>query len=107
MSPHFDSFSQSSTSEDQIKYDVIAGRDVAFVFRVYPPFTYDPQTRCPRIKPNMEIVMLGHQTLNMLCDKIVCRDMFMEAGGDISDYPDTHNRMRLGVSETTNRITAA
>lgn len=75
------------------------GQDVAFVFRVYPPFTYDPQVRCPRIKPNMEIVMLGHQTLNMLCDKIVCRDSYMEAGGDISETPDIPVRMRLGVSK--------
>ena len=42
--------------------------------------------------------MLGHQTLNMLCDKIICRDAYMEAGGDISHNPDIPARMRLGVS---------
>lgn len=42
--------------------------------------------------------MLGHQTLNLFCDKIVCAESYMEVGGDISETPDLPVRQRLGVS---------
>lgn len=78
-------------------YDVKPGHDVIFLFKVYPPFTYDPNRRHHSVKPSVEIAMLGHQTLNLFCDKIVCNDKYMEVGGDISETPDTPVKIRLGV----------
>lgn len=75
------------------------GKDVVFVFRVYPPYTYNPHGRTHIPKHNMEIVMLGDQTLNLFCDKIVCGESYMEVGGDISEKPDIPIRTRLGVSK--------
>lgn len=77
-------------------YDVTPGKDVVFVFRVYPPYTYNPHGRTHIPKHNMEIVMLGDQTLNLFCDKIVCGESYMEVGGDISEKPDIPIRTRLG-----------
>ena len=45
----------------------------------------------------MEIAMLGHQTLNLLCEKIICREGYMEVGGDISETPDVPVKPRLMV----------
>lgn len=78
--------------------DLVPGKDVVFVFKVYPPYTYEPHNRSNKVKHNMEIAILGHQTLNLLCDKIICDDMLMEVGGDISETPDIPVRQRLGVS---------
>ena len=72
---------------------------MAFVFKVYPPFIYEYCGRITKPKHNMEIVILGHQTLNLLCDKIVCGESYMEIGGDISDTPDIPVQQRLGVSK--------
>ncbi|XP_065212666.1 snRNA-activating protein complex subunit 3 [Planococcus citri] len=78
------------------KHDLVPHKDVAFVFKVYPPFMYEYNIRNSKPKHNLEIVVLGHQTLDKLCDKIVCDESFMEIGGDISDTPDIPVQPRLG-----------
>lgn len=93
---------KDSESAKDPRYDVKPGEDVVFVFKVYPPFSYEPHGRISKVKHNMEIVMLGHQTLNLFCDKIVCGESYMEVGGDISETPDIPVRTRLGVSKSNN-----
>lgn len=78
--------------------DLVPGKDVVFVFKIYSPFTYDPNSRSNNLRGFVEIAVLGHQTLNLLCDKIICDDSLMEVGGDISETPDIPVRQRLGVS---------
>lgn len=93
-----DSLLQDLRKTKKRKHDLVPHKDVAFVFKVYPPFTYDSNARRAKPKHNMEIVMLGHQTLDQFCDKIVCGESYMEVGGDISETPDIPVKQRLGVS---------
>lgn len=94
----------SKNASEKPERDLIPGKDVVFVFKVYPPYAYDPHNRGSKVNHNMEIAILGHQTLNLLCDKIICDDMLMEVGGDISENPDTPVRQRLGVSLSTEKL---
>lgn len=73
--------------------------ELLFDFGVYDPFfsNYDGHKKTEMRKTH-NIIMLGSNSINMLCDKIICIEMDQEVRQDLSDDPSTEYGPLMKVS---------
>ena len=78
--------------------DLKVGKQFLVIIRVYEPFRHKVGVRNNhRLRCNQEIVLLGHQMLTDLRDKIHCPSDFAVAG-ELSENPDADLTQRTMVS---------
>jgi len=78
--------------------DLNVGKQFLVIIRVYEPFRHKIGMRGNhRPRSNQEIVLLGHQMLTDLRDKIHCPSDFAVAG-ELSENPDADHTQRPIVS---------